>query len=326
MLAFTASGMAAATAFRTGMDGARAAGAKTLRLGHWLPAQHPMALYLQGWADVFPAGQLGPVPEYYDMVRRGIVDIGFILHGSTSDRFPLTSLMDLPFMVESAAHGTKVLNDPAVRAVLDPEHRGLHVLYLLTHQPGQLSTVDREVRSPADLAGLRIRFPSGTIKTYLEALGASTVGLPPSAIAENIQKRVIDGVMIDYGGAGIAYRLGGAIGHVLELGAYTTSFGLVMNPDARNGLPGDLRQLLDKSVTGVEAEVAANWDGLDAPGKAALVEGGAKIVLPTAEERAPFIATGVRVTETVLKEREAGHSTARDVYGLMRAAAEKYRA
>lgn len=312
---------------------------RTLKLSHWLPAQHTMAVYLQKWAeslgkssggrlqiDVFPAGQLGGVPDHYDMIRRGVADIGFILHGSTSDRFPLTSLVDLPFTVDSAVHGTKVLNDPEVRAFLDPEHRGLKVLYLLTHQPGQILTVDKPIRAPADLVGLRIRFPSATTKAYLEELGASTVGLPPSAIAENIQKKVIDGVTIDYGGAGIAYRLGGSIGHVLELSSYVTSFGVVMNPASFSGLPEDLQALINESVTGIDDEVGANWDSLNEPGKAALVEGGAEIHVPTEEERAPFVAAGERVTEAILSSREKDNPDVRKVRELMRAAADKYRA
>lgn len=318
--------------------GAFAQESVNLKLSHWLPATHTMAVYLQNWADelgarsngrlkidVFPAGQLGGVPDHYDMVRRGVADIGFILHGSTSDRFPLTSLIDLPFMVDSAVHGTKVLNDPEVRAFLDPEHRGLKVLYLLTHQPGQILTVDKPIRAPANLAGLRIRFPSATTKAYLETLGASTVGLPPSAIAENIQKKVIDGVTIDYGGAGIAYRLGGSIGHVLELSSYVTSFGLVMNPDSYNSLPEELRALIDESVTGVEEAVGANWDSLNAPGKAALIDGGAEVHVPTEAEQAPFVEAGKKVTAEILAVRELNNPDVRKVHALMRQAAEKYR-
>ena len=308
-----------------------------LKLSHWLPAQHPMSVYMQKWADdlttqsdgrlkinVFPAGQLGNVTKHYDMVRRGVADIGFILHGTTSDRFPLTSLIDLPFMFTSAVHGTKILNSPEIRRYLDPEHRGLKVLYLLTHQPGQIITADKPIRKPEDLKGLRIRFPSATTKAYLEKLGASVVGLPPSAIAENIQKKVIDGLMIDYGGAGIAYRLGGSVGHVLELSSYATTFGLVMNPDTYNGLPADLKKLIDASVTDQEVAIGRNWDMLNEPGKKALMDGGAKIHVPTAQEMGPFVTAGKALAEEILTSREAENPDARKVYELMRQASVTY--
>ncbi|MEM8662856.1 MAG: TRAP transporter substrate-binding protein, partial [Pseudomonadota bacterium] len=241
-----------------------------MKLGHFLPAPHPMAKYLESWAetlakesdgrlkiDVFPGGQMGPVPEYYDMTRKGVIDIGWILHGATSDRFPLTGLIDIPFTVDSAVHGTRILNDPAMREHLDPEHRGVKVLYLFTHQPAQIHTAGKAVATPADLEGLRIRFPSATAKAFLDEMGAASVGLPPTQIAENLQKNVIDGVVIDYGGAGIAFKLGGLVDHVTEFDGYVTSFALVMNKDAYASIPDDLKPLFDESITDISDEVGA---------------------------------------------------------------------
>ena len=310
-----------------------------LRLSHWAPAGHPMAEYLADWAreletasqgqlviDVYPGGQLGPVTDHYDMVRRGVVDIGWILHGSTSDRFPLTGLIDIPFTVDSAVHGTRVLNDPELRGrFLDAEHRGLKVLYLFTTQPAQILTADRPVTAPGDLSGLRIRFPSATAKMYLDRMGADSVGLPPSSIAEALQKKVIDGVLIDYGGAGVAYKLGGLIGHVAEVNAYVTSFGIVMNPRTWDRLPENLKSLIMASVDGIEDEVGAIWDSLDEPGKQALIDGGAQIHVPDDAQMAEFRTAGAAVGETIIAERESAGADAREVYRLILDLARKYR-
>ncbi len=310
-----------------------------LRLSHYAPAGHAMSVYLDEWArelevasngqlhiDVFPGGQLGSVTDHYDMVRRGVVDIGWILHGATSDRFPLTSLIDIPFTVDSAVHGTRVLNDPELRArYLDAEHRGLKVLYLFTHQPAQIHTADKMVLAPADLAGQRIRFPSATAREFLDQLGADSVGLPPSEIAEAMQRKVVDGVLIDYGGAGIAFQLGGLVGHVAEVNAYVTSFGIVMNPRTWNELPGGLRSLITESLDGIEEKVGAIWDGLNVPGKQALVTGGAVVHVPDEAAMEQFRAIGAAVAESVLSQRESGGSDARAAYDLMLELAEKYR-
>ncbi|MEM7695664.1 MAG: TRAP transporter substrate-binding protein [Pseudomonadota bacterium] len=296
----------------------------TLKLGHFLPAPHPMAKYLQSWADglkaetdgritidVFPGAQLGPVPEYYDMTRRGIVDIGWILHGATSNRFPLTGLIDIPFTVDSAVHGTRILNDPQMRAVLDPEHRGVKVLYLFTHQPAQIHTAGKAVATPADLEGLRIRFPSATAKAFLDEMGAASIGLPPTQIAENLQKNVIDGVVIDYGGAGIAFKLGGLVDHVTEFNGYVTSFGLIMNEDAYASIPDDLKATFDASITDVSDEIGALWDSLNAPGKAALEAGGATIVVPDEAAMAAFQAAADTVGARLIEERGEAAANAR---------------
>lgn len=310
-----------------------------LKLGHFLPAGHPMAQYLQAWADglrersngeldiqVFPSAQLGPMPDYYDMVRRGQMDIGWILHGATSDRFPLTGLVDIPYTVGSAEIGTKVLNDPAIREYLDAEHRGVKVLYLFTHQPAQIHTRGKAVRLPADAQGMRIRFPSATARQFVEALGAVPVGMPPTAMAENLQKSSIDGVVIDYGGAGIAFKLGGLIDYSTEMYAYVTSFALIMNPASFERLPTQWQQLIDETTTGVSAQVGKLWDAVDAPGKQALVDGGMTPVVLDAEADAAFRAVGAEVAEAILAEREAAGHPAREVHRLMLERAEAHAA
>lgn len=313
-----------------GLSGSVVAQTHELRLGHFLPAGHPMGVYLQAWADslrersegaldiqVFPGAQLGPMPDYYDMVRRGQMDIGWILHGATSDRFPLTGLIDIPYTVGSAEIGTRVLNDPAVREYLDAEHRGVKVLYLFTHQPAQFHTRGQAVRLPEDAQGLRVRFPSATARQFVEALGAAPVGLPPTAMAENLQKSAIDGVVIDYGGAGIAFKLGGLIDYSTEMYAYVTSFGLIMNPASYEGLPAELQQLIDETTADVAAEVGKLWDAVDAPGKQALLDGGMEVIRPDADADAAFRAVGARVAEAILAEREAAGHPAREVHRLM---------
>jgi TRAP-type C4-dicarboxylate transport system substrate-binding protein len=310
-----------------------------LRLSHYAPAGHAMAVHLDEWAkqleaasngqlriDVFPGGQLGPVADHYDMVRRGVVDIGWILHGATSNRFPLTGLIDIPFTVDSATHGTRVLNDPELRErFLDAEHRGLKVLYLFTHQPAQIHTADKAITTPAGVVGQRLRFPSATAREFLDQLGADSIGLPPTEIAEAMQRRVVDGVLIDYGGAGIAFQLGGIVGHVAEVNAYVTSFGIVMNPRSWSELPEDIQALITESLDGIEEEVGALWDGLNAPGKQALVDGGAIIHVPEEAAMQQFRAVGAAVAESVVSQRERDGADARAAYALMVELATRYR-
>ncbi|MCS6891299.1 MAG: TRAP transporter substrate-binding protein [Acetobacteraceae bacterium] len=315
----------------------RAQGPIRLRLGHGVPAPHPVSQWLARWAErvgretngalqieVFPGGQLGPMQAYYDLIRRGAVDIGWILHGSTPDRFPLTGLVELPFTVSTAAIGTRVLNEPEIRARLEPEHRGLKVLFLMTHQAGHLLTVTRPVRTVADLRGMRIRFPSGPTRALLAGLGASPVAMPPQAIAENIERGVVDGLLMDYGGAGIAWRLAGIVKHSLEIGAYVASFAIAMNEDSYNRLPPDLRRAFDATLADAPAEVGPLWDGLDGPGKAALVQGGMEALVPTPEAMAEFRAIGRRVGQEIIAETDRRGLPASATYQAILSAAERH--
>ena len=252
-----------------------------LKLAYFVGDQHAMSRWLIKWSEQlekdsggritvkrFPNAQMGPTPQHYDFARTGQADVVWFLHGATPGRFPLTELVQVPYLVGSAEIGTKVLNDPELRSkYLDAEHKGVKVLLLMTHQPGNVHTTKKPIRTADDMKGLRIRFASPTIRDFVAALGATPVGVPPTEQVEQLQKGTIDGVFIDYGGAGIAFKMGGILKYSTEMYSYVSSFGVVMNEDFWKKLPPDLQALVTKSMTGVEKEVGEAWDGLDVPGK-----------------------------------------------------------
>lgn len=311
-----------------------------IKVAHFVAPRHFMSEWLVKWGEdlekksggrlkvkQFPGAQMGPPPVYYDLVRKGRVEVAWFLHGGTPGRFPLTELINLPYTVGSAEIGTKVLNDAELRAkYLDAEHKGVKVLMLLTHQPGNIHTREKPVRTVEDMKGLRLRFASPTIKLWISGLGGAPVGLPPTAIAENLQKGAIDGVFIDYGGAGIAFKLGGMIKYTTEMYSYVGSFGVGMNPEFFKKLPKDLQKLVEDSVKGHEAEVGKGWDALDAAGKKLLVAGGMTPIKLSAAENERFKKIGDKVSEDQIKELEGKGLPARAVYDMMKSLAAKHEA
>jgi TRAP-type C4-dicarboxylate transport system substrate-binding protein len=308
-----------------------------MKLAYFVGDQHAMSQWLIKWSDQlekgsngrivvkrFPSAQMGPTPGHYDFARTGQADVAWFLHGGNPGRFPLTELINLPYLVGSAEIGIKVLNDPGLRSkYLDAEHKGVKVLMLFTHQPGNVNTTKKAVHTLDDMKGLRIRFASPTIRDFVAALGATPVGVPPPEQVEQMQKGTIDGAFIDYGGAGIAFKMGGVVKHVTELYAYVSSFGLVMNEDFWNKLPPDLKKLVTDTTTGKEKEVGEAWDALDVPGKKALLDGGAEAIRLSPEENAKFRKIGAEVSEAKVKELEAKGLPARAVYDQMRQLSEK---
>ena len=309
-----------------------------MKVAYFVGDQHPMSQWIVRWSDGlekasggriavkrFPAAQMGPPPVYYDLARTGQAEVSWFLSGGTPGRFPISELINLPYLVGSSEIGTKVLNDPELRAkYIDPEHKGVKILMMLTHQPGQIFTTKKAIRTVEDMKGMRIRFSSPTIRDFVGALGATPVGVAPTEIAEQLQKGTIDGAFIDYGGAGIAFKLGGIIKYSTEMYSYVASFGLAMNPDFYNKLPADLKKLVDNSVIGKEKEVGEGWDSIDGPGKKLLVDGGAEAIKLSAAENAKFRSIGADLSERHVKELEAKGLPARAAYTMMRALSEKH--
>jgi TRAP-type C4-dicarboxylate transport system substrate-binding protein len=309
-----------------------------MKLAYFVGDQHAMSQWLVKWSEAlekgsggriavkrFPNAQMGPTPAHYDFARTGQADVSWFLHGGTPGRFPLTEIINLPFMVGSSEIGTKVLNDAELRAkYLDAEHKGLKVLMLFTHQPGGPHTTKKPIRTLEDFKGLRLRFASPTVRDLVGALGATPVGVPPTEIAEQLNKGTIDGAFMDYGGVGIAFKLGGTIKHSTELYCYVTSFGLGMNEDFWNKLPADLKKLVLDTTTGKEAEVGQAWDALDVPGKKAIMDGGGEAIRFAASEMAKVRKIGAEVSEAKIKEYDAKGMPARAVYNTMRQLSEKH--
>ena len=318
----------------------RLAGAQPieLKLAYFVGDQHAMSQWLIRWANNlekdsggrimvkrFPGSQMGPVQQHYDFVRTGQADVAWFLHGATPGRFPLTELVQVPYLVGSAEIGTKVLNDSELRSkYLDAEHKGLKVLLLLTHQPGNVHTTKKPIRTVEDMKGLRIRFASPTIRDFIAALGGTPVGVLPTEQVEQLQKGTIDGVFIDYGGAGIAFKMGGVLKYSTEMYSYVSSFGVAMNPDFWNRLSPDLQGIVTKSMTGVEKEVGEAWDGLDVPGKKAIMDGGGEAIRLSPEENARFRKIGADVAEARVKELESKGMPARAIYDRMKSLAEEH--
>jgi TRAP-type C4-dicarboxylate transport system substrate-binding protein len=309
-----------------------------LKVAEPVGPQHFMTQWLMQWTERlekasdgrlafkhFPGSQLGPAATHYDLARNGQADIAWFFHAGTPGRFPLTELLHLPFVVGSAEIGTKVINDPVLRSRhLDPEHKGVRILLLFTHPPGNVLTTKRPIRSLEEFKGLRIRQASPNTRDFILKAGGTPVGVPPTDQLDQLQKGTLDGTFIDYGSGGVAFKLGGAIGYMTEMYAYVSSFGLAMNLETYSKLPLDLQRLLTESVKGVEKEVGEGFDKLDDVGKKLLVAGGGQPIALSASEIARFRKTGDDVIEARLKELEGKGLPARAAFELVRALSEKH--
>jgi TRAP-type C4-dicarboxylate transport system substrate-binding protein len=174
--------------------GACCAGAQpiTLKFSHFLGPQSFFQLDVaEPWAEELEAktsgrvkveihdgtSSLGKVGEQASNVKAGAADIALGLRGAEGDRFPGSSTIELPFLVPSAALGSRALWTLYREGRLADEYRDYNVLALFVHNPGLIHTTKKRVVTPADLRGLRLRAPNKTVAAALEHLGAVPVVL-----------------------------------------------------------------------------------------------------------------------------------------------------
>jgi len=201
--------------------------------------------------EAYPAMQLGGTPvQLYDQAKDGVVDIVWTLPGNTAGRFPRSEVFELPFMMNNAEATSKAYWE-YVQTMAADEFKDTQVLALHVHGPGMFHTKDKQIKTAADLKGLKMRGPTRQITKMLGYLGATPVGMPLPGIPDALSKGTIDG-------AAIPWEVVPAV-KVNELtkfhsefdpaaGAlYTTTFVMTMNKARYDSLPADLKKIIDNN-------------------------------------------------------------------------------
>lgn len=250
----------------------------TLKLHHFLPpVSNGHTKMLAPWAkkveaasggkikiDIFPSMQLGGTPpQLYDQVRDGVVDIVWTLPGSTPGRFPTTEVFELPFI--GARRG--IVNARAGQAFADAylkdEVKDVKLLSYWVHDHGVIHT-NKPVATMEDLKGLKLRNPTRLAGEALKALGAVSIGMPVPQVPEALAQKVIDGAVVPWEVVPSVKVHELTKFHTEIPGSptlYTASFFLAMNKAKFDGLPADLKAIIDKESGDAFATLAGGmWD------------------------------------------------------------------
>lgn len=291
---------AAAAALAAGMfgltSGAALAQEVTLRLHQFLPpVANVPAHILKPWAaeveeasggrikiEHFDAMALGGrPPELMDQAVDGVVDLVWTLPGYTPGRFPRSEVFELPFMMTDPAATGLAFQQMIEEDFQESEYGDVKVLAGWVHGPGVIHS-NKPIATMDDLTGMKLRGPTRVINDLLSELGATSVGMPVPAIPESLSKGVIDGAVIPWE-VTPSLKLAELVGNHTEFAGgealYTAVFVLAMNKGSYDGLPDDLRAILDESTGAKFADMAAKTMAeYDAPGREAAVAHGNNIV------------------------------------------------
>ena len=295
-------GLAGAAALAMGLGSSPAmAQDVTLRLHQFLPPQANVPkLVLDVWADKveaasegrikverYPSMQLGGTPpELMDQAIDGVADIVWTVVGYTPGRYPSTEVFELPFMMTNARAASSAYWQMFEKHMKDTEFKDVHILGTWVHGPG-LIHANKEVRSPDDMQGLKIRGGSRLANALLEKTGATPVGMPVPAIPEGLSKGVIDGTTIPWE-VTAALKVPELVSNHTEFtgnALYVLTFVLAMNKDKYDSMPADLQKVIDDN-SGLEFSIFAGGtqEDSDTPARKAAADRGNNIVTLNAEE------------------------------------------
>jgi tripartite ATP-independent transporter DctP family solute receptor len=182
--------------------------AKTvLKLGHIAEVSHPYAKGADHFAklvaeksggdmevQVFPSSQLGSQKDMTEGLIYGTIDMVLTGTADLGQFQPKMSLFDLPFLFKDRAHAYKALDTVGMELGKELEPRGLKLLGYMENGIRHLTNNVREVKTPADMEGLKIRVMSN--KIYIEtikALGGSPTPMAFGELYSAMQQGTVDG-------------------------------------------------------------------------------------------------------------------------------------
>jgi TRAP-type C4-dicarboxylate transport system substrate-binding protein len=259
----------------------------------------------------------GKAENQADQVKQGVVDIALGLNGIPRGRYLRSSIMEMPFVAESAASASKTLW-AMLPTTLAEDYKGLKVLALHCHNPGLFHTRDKKIEKLEDVRGLRMREPNAPTQALLKHLGATPVGMPPGQVYENIEKGVIDGAVFPWD-AIKGFRLEGVLKYHFDARVYTSCFHIVMNEAKYASLPADVKKAIDDTTGATMVNRFGElWNKWDQAGLDAVKARGNVIVSVSNEQREQWRAQLKPLIDSQLAElQKEGVANARAVYDEM---------
>ena len=187
---------------------AGAARADEIIFAHGANPGNPRFVAAEKWGEIFtactggattvnvaPSATMGDDVEMLTSATAGVINVTANSQGPLSQIVPEIGLLGLPFLFKDLPTAWSVL-DGDVGTMLDERAQtaGLKILGFWDNGIRQVSHISRNVSSPEDIKGMKIRTPPDQMTVDIfEALGANPAPLAFSELPTALQSGVFDG-------------------------------------------------------------------------------------------------------------------------------------
>ena len=253
-------------------------------------------------------------PGTFDAVRDDLVDVSYVTASYTPARHVLPLLAELP-----GGGATSVINSVAYSRIhwkylqQVGEYKGVQLLGVFTHGPGQMFNTKRPINKVEDLAGMKIRTGGGIAEEMARALGASAFVKPAPESYELLSSGVADGTFFPLELI-ISFKLGSVVKYATLFpgGFYCSSFGFFMNEDKWNKLSKKDQDAIE-SVSGEPLALLAGkaWDTTDAAALEEMKRVGIQI-----STASPELVKGVQARAEAIDDKWVKDATAKGIDGV----------
>jgi tripartite ATP-independent transporter DctP family solute receptor len=179
-----------------------------LKLAHVQDQSHPVHAAMVFMAErvaelsggtveiqIFPNGQLGSESECIEQVQRGALAITKTSAAAMEGFVPGMAVFSLPYLFRDNEHYWQVLNGPIGKKMLSAgDGVGIHGLCYYDAGSRSFYTIDRPLRTPEDLHGMKIRVMKSRIAMdMITAMGGAPTPISFGELYTALQQRMVDG-------------------------------------------------------------------------------------------------------------------------------------
>jgi len=270
-----------------------------LSLASLYPAGSPAAKALDSWCEKIAADSGGRLtirhytdntlltaPDMRTGVEAGTADFGSSLIYKPEPN--LEPSLSLPALVQGRDHAACLSIFDEIWSEFPELWSGqwdkFKLLWITVADPNLLVTVDKPVRSMADISGLQIRMPSKDAGNVLKNLGAAPVEMSTGDWVVSLDKGTTDGAATSIGMV-LDHQIADKVKYVTKYSLGTGIAFLAMNKEKYESLPADLQKIIDDSMEFGRQEFAQTKKDGEMTGLEYMESSGMEVISLSMEEQ-----------------------------------------
>lgn len=274
--------------------------------------------YMGGTAFANPVKQ-------YEQAARGVMDVTEGPLTYVPGRFALSEIVTVPMLVSDNVAGSIAITRLA-KEWLSDEFQDIHLMGIILTTPYQFHLA-KPIDDITNLEGRRLRVSGPGLTKMVETFGGVPAAMPLPETYENVQRGVLDGIIAPWT-AVAAFKLDEVTTMHIQADPSVGLTFMGMSKKFYDGLPDDLKQLIDTRFTGdyIAEHGARCFQKVDETAIKQAQDRGNQIVVLTDEQRAETAKKLEPVVQALLDEVDAKGKRGHEFYAALQAEIAKVEA
>jgi TRAP-type C4-dicarboxylate transport system substrate-binding protein len=220
---------------------------------------------------------------FLDLTQKGIIDFGWAIPTLHPGMFPLTGVVELPWVIPTCEISSKAINAYFEKGYLDKGYKDVKVLWFGAMNSDYTLLGEKSVKRVEDFKGLKISAGGPIAGKRVKLMGGVPTFIPFPEQYGAIRKGIIDGTVMGFPMMEV-FRLFEVSKNALAPPMGTGVYAITMNKKKWDSLPADIQGIMDDMSKKYMIEFARAWDAACLRGEKLFLDAGGQIHALNKEE------------------------------------------